>query len=139
MKKDNDYWKPVYDMFYEDYPDLADAMIDWYPSGQMEITIKVEGGKKYTYDMLTRMAYQIRDDEYLDGELTEEEWRHMFADNFNRKLRRIGMSQDRLSDMTGISKITISKYATGKATPSSYNLRKIVRALNCSINELTNM
>lgn len=137
MKKDNNYWEPVYNMFFEDYPQLADKMIDWYPSGQLEITVKVEGGKKYVYDMMTRMAYSIRDE--IEEELSEEEWRKNFSRNFNHKLRNISMTQDRLSELTGISQITISKYSNGKATPSSYNLRKIVKVLNCSIHELIHM
>ena len=49
----------------------------------------------------------------------------------------MGMTYDDLSDVTGISRVTISNYATGKATPSMYNLSKIARALKCTTQTLS--
>ena len=40
MKKGKDYWGPVFDSFTEEYPKLAEDIVDWYPSGQMEIALR---------------------------------------------------------------------------------------------------
>ena len=137
MNREENYWRPVFNMFKEDYPKLAEEWVDWYPSGQMEITVRMPDGKKYVYDMFTRTAYTIRNE--MDDNISEKEWRKYFSRNLNHKLRNISMTQDALSELTGISTITISKYSNGKATPSGYNLRKIVKALNCSVRELTDI
>lgn len=139
MKKDKNYWKPVYEAFCQDYSRLAEEMIDWYPSAQMEITVKIQGGKKYAYDFMTRQAYLVCDQNDDSTDISEEEWREMFARNLNKKMRNVTMTQDRLAEKVGISQVAISKYVNGLATPSSLNLIKIAKALQCSIHELINI
>ena len=46
MKKGKDYWGPVFDSLVEEYPKLAEDIVDWYPSGQMEIALKTGGAAK---------------------------------------------------------------------------------------------
>ena len=117
MKKGKDYWGPVFDSFVEEYPKLAEDIVDWYPSGQMEIALKTGGGKRYI-------------------ELSEEDFNQRFSERLYYKLMRVGMTQYELSRKTGISSIMISRYCTGKSIPTVYNLLKIMKALKCSINEL---
>lgn len=139
MKKSKDYWSSVFDMFCDDHPVLAGRMVDWYPSAQYEITVKTDDGCKYAYDMFTRTAYKIYDAENSNDNISEKEWRKGFARNLNRKLHNVAMTQDILSEKTGISQATISKYSNGGATPSAHNVEKIARALKCSTAELMNV
>lgn len=136
MKKDKNYWGPVFDEFIDNYPDLAESIVDWYPSAQMEITVKLDDGRKYSYDWMGKTAWPIHEPEDETEEVTEHEWRKIFSKNLTRKLRNFGMTQDELSYITGISQVTISKYINCKATPSTYNVRKIAKALKCSVSEL---
>lgn len=135
MKKGKDYWGPVFDSFVEEYPKLAEDIVDWYPSGQMEIAIKTGCGKRYIYDFMSRSIYLIFD-EAEDVELSEEDFNHRFSERLYYKLIRIGMSQYDLARKTGISSIMINRYCTGKSSPGIYNLLKIAKALKCSANEL---
>ena len=125
MRKDKDYWGPIFEEFVTNYPDLGEQIVDWYPSGQMEITVKLTNDKKYTYDP----------EHHYDT--TEDEWRENFSRNLSRKLYNSGMSQDLLAIETSISPTTINKYIKGRATPSAYNLCKIAEVLKCSPTELT--
>lgn len=135
MKKGKDYWGPVFDSFIEEYPKLAEDIVDWYPSGQMEIALKTGGGKRYIYDFMSRSIYLIFDE--TEGiELSEEDFNQRFSERLYYKLMRVGMTQYELSRKTGISSIMISRYCTGKSIPTVYNLLKIMKALRCSINEL---
>lgn len=135
MKKDKNYWGPVFDEFIDRYPELADKLVDWYPSAQMEITVKLDDGRKYAYDWMNKSTYLLYDPEET-VDMDEIEWRKTFSKNLTRKLRNFGMAQDELSYITGISQVAISKYINCKTTPSTYNLRKIAKALRCSTNEL---
>lgn len=136
MKKDKNYWEPVFNEFNDKYPALAENIVDWYPSAQMEITVKLRDGRKYAYDWMAKIVWPIHDPEDKMEEMTEDEWRLIFAKNLMRKMRKFGMSQDELSYITGISQVTISKYINCKATPSTYNVRKIANALRCTVGEL---
>ena len=49
---------------------------------------------------------------------------------------RAGISQKRLSDLTGISRPTIRQWETGRHWPSAYQIPKLAAALRCSIEEL---
>jgi transcriptional regulator with XRE-family HTH domain len=59
---------------------------------------------------------------------------------FHQKLKHIreekGLSQQNLADQAGINKMLISKYETGKSTPSMDNLGKIARALDTTVDYL---
>jgi transcriptional regulator with XRE-family HTH domain len=46
-----------------------------------------------------------------------------------------GVNQQYLSDATGITAVTLSNYMRGKVTPNFYNVDKIAKALDCSIEE----
>lgn len=135
MKKDKNYWEPVFDEFIRMYPDLGEQTVDWYPSGQMEIVVKIKSGTKYTYDWMHKLLTVIYDPEE-DYDENELKWRTTFGKNLDHKLHNVSKSQDLLAFETGISPVTINKYIKGRATPSAYNLRKIARALRCSVTEL---
>lgn len=135
MKKDKNYWEPVFDEFIRMYPDLGEQTVDWYPSGQMEIVVKIKNGTKYTYDWMHKLVTVIYDPEE-DYDENENKWRTTFSKNLDHKLHNVSKSQDLLAFETGISPVTINKYIKGRATPSAYNLRKIARALRCSVTEL---
>lgn len=139
MKKDKNYWGPVWNMFCDDYPELAEEVVDWYPSAQMEITVKVESGMKYSYDFMTRRSKQTYVEDEDIRNISDKEWRQRFATNLCRKMTNIAMTQDRLSELTGISQVMISKYTNGKAAPTGININKMARAMKCSIAELTDI
>ena len=136
MRKDKDYWSPVFNEFIMKYPDLAEHIIDWYPSGQMEIAVRLYDGRKYAYNFVIKNIWLIHDPNDETDYLNEEEWRLMFSKNLVRKLKNLGMSHDTLSALTGISQVTISKYVNCKATPSGSSISKLTKALKCTVGEL---
>lgn len=113
-------------------------IVDWYPSGYMEITVTMKDGRQFVYDFTNDRIYQLRNNKQI--RVTDEQsWRENFSRRLRISMKRRGISQDRLSDLTGISKATISKYMNGIASPSSYNLERICRALECSLNEIASV
>ena len=49
---------------------------------------------------------------------------------------RAGLSQQKLSDLTGIARPTIRQWETGRHWPSAYQIPRLAAALHCSIEEL---
>lgn len=136
MSKYEKMWEPVYNEFEQRNPDISKDVINWYPSGQMEITVRLIDGNKLSYDWMTKSIGKVYETIETEGYLDEEDWRLEFAVRLRKKMRRVGFTQDTLSESTGISRITISKYLNGRATPSTYNLQLIARSLRCSPSEL---
>lgn len=131
-------WSLMFEEFMDNYPRMASNAIDWYPSGKSEIIIVMSDRSKVVYNGNTQRFSFIRctDGEYEN--LTEEEWRRKFAAKLYEYMTYNCMTQKELAELLNVSQMTISKYLNAIATPTSYNLDRIARALNCSISELTN-
>lgn len=58
---------------------------------------------------------------------------------FGRRLRMIMRDRDinrvQLSELTGISTMSIGRYINGTRLPSGYTLRKFARALGCTVDD----
>lgn len=63
-----------------------------------------------------------------------QDFERTFRYVLKREMRNI--SEIELSERTGISVVTISKYRKGKAIPNARNLRKIAEALDITPNDL---
>lgn len=48
----------------------------------------------------------------------------------------LNMTQKDLSDLVGVSQAALSKYELGESTPSVKVLKKLAKALNCTVDEL---
>ena len=68
--------------------------------------------------------------------MTEIEWINIFGDNLITMLQERRMTQRDLSDMTGLSEATISKYVNKQQAPSLKAIINISWALNVDVTEL---
>lgn len=106
-------------------------------TGRNELTVVLKNGDVIKQDIINNQHLHYVSRPYPDEEfLDERQHQSEFAYALDIRLRWKFMSQKDLSDMTGISESTICRYLSGKSMPSSYNLAKIARALDCSIEEL---
>lgn len=135
----NNMWEDVLAGLEFAHPDIFDRVVDWYPSGCMEITIKLDDGVKMGYVLMDDLLFVIHDPKEQSYEVDDDDWRANFSRRLRSRMHRFAISQEELSDRTGISRVTISKYMNGKASPSGDNIERLVRALHCSYNELMNM
>lgn len=129
-------WDRIFKTFENRYQHLVDRMVDWYPSGRNEFTVVLNDGTEVVYNYVddkTRRSYIPK---YDNSEVSEESWSKEFGIRLYKIMNERGISQNELSEMTGISKVSLSKYMNGKAIPSAYNARRIARALDCSMYEL---
>ena len=69
--------------------------------------------------------------------MSDEELKKEFSKRLLRAIRRRGLTQTQLAEMSDISRVQISHYINGKMLPSFYNLQKIVAALNSSMDEFS--
>ena len=132
----SEMWGVVINQFERVYPHLAKDVVDWYPSGYQEITLKFNNGDSWVYNHIHQRAWKVHERKENIAELSGAEWNEAFGKKLKNKMQLFGMTQEQLSYRTGISQVTISKYIQGKATPSTFNCKKIAKALRCSISEL---
>ena len=68
--------------------------------------------------------------------MSEQEWFNIFGDNLVDMLKKAYLTQDDLSEMTGLSRATISRYINKKQMPGPKALVNIAEALDCDYEEL---
>ena len=105
--------------------------IDFHLAGFFELIIDLKDGSKMRYVDIDHVFC------YFDDECEDED---VFRKRFRNRLRTLmiaaGVSQKKLSALSGITEQTISKYMMTKATPSLYNADRIARALGCEVSDL---
>lgn len=132
-----DMQEVVLDEFVLMYPHIKRDIVDWYPSGQLEVTVRLRDGSKYSYDYLGKICRQICNSNYRENRLkSEEEIAEEFGYRLGKKMRNRNITQGDLAELTGISVRMIGYYVRGEKLPSLYNVYLMSRALACSISEL---
>ncbi len=137
MEFRNDIWDNMIERYEMLYPGYAERTVHWYPSGHRELSFLLEDGEVVVYDDATNQAYIARSDDTDNNIEDENIWRAKFAYKLRNRMSLCGIDRECLSMLTEIPVTTISRYTNAKTTPTTFNLLKIARALNCSPNELT--
>ena len=122
----------VYDEFSFNFPSIARQATSYHHISDIELIIKLENGEVFSYENINKSLRILPD----SSSLTEEECRREFAIRLKLMMTVKGMNQNALSEATGIQQYLISDYTKGKRLPGFYNLDKIAKALNCSLDEL---
>lgn len=120
-------------------PILGDQIVDYHPSGQLEVIVRLRDGSRFRYDYRTKTMSRVPDRALVNGHMTEQDWRADFAEKLNRRMYMKGLTQAELSEVTGISHVSIGNYMNGRATPSAYNIDRLCWALGCPASELVNV
>lgn len=137
MEMNTDQYEEMFEEFISYRPDLAGAIDSYRPKHLHAIRITLTNGRRFDYNGRTKTYRELR--EYYvsePDEVTDEVCREIFANNLAELMRLKGFGQPELSEQTGLSTASISKYLRKKATPTITNLEKIAHALNCSRDEL---
>ena len=115
--------------FKEWFPSIARHVNTYHEGNKAELILELDDGCWMSYDAVTRT---IRNLPSNPNELTEAEFRNEFGVRLSDLMWKRGISEMYLSELTGISRVSISNYITGKTTPSFYSVDKIAKTLNCS-------
>lgn len=138
--KQDEWYEDVYNSYLDEYGRARDEhVLRWHPSGPMSITIYYDDGRVVEYDDGSRNTRMIRNPGHYDivlEELDEDHCKEQFSLKLKKYLRLAGMTQNDLGEALNCSQSTISKYASGRALPDIWMLKRIARALNCSESSL---
>lgn len=124
-------------LFTDRFPDWSNKAIRYIPKSLHSIRITFENGSEIDYNALSGTFHFVRGDTSGDAKnLSDKDCRDTFSSNLYEMMLLRGVSQTTLSERTGLSTTSISKYLRREATPTITNLRKIALALNCQEAEL---
>ena len=97
-----------------------------------DLVIEFKNGERRIYDTFSNTWSYVK---YESDDLTDEQELHEFQVNLKTLMRRKFVDQTELARRLGVSQGTISKYTTGHLIPDVLMLRKMARALGCSVND----
>lgn len=115
------------------FPSVAERAVGYSDDGRDILIIEMENGRTMLFDTMTKSIETLPED---PNAMTEEECKQEFGRRLRRAMRHAGYDQKGLSEKTGIAAAMLSRYMTGKSSPSFYNVDKIVKALGCSADDL---
>lgn len=128
-----DKYERLLEQFELYYPSLYERSVDWWASGRLSITIKLDDDSMFEYDSLDNSIRQVY---FNDSGIDETIVRKTFGNNLQKMLPFSGMNQQELADKVEVSRVMLSKYIRGKSVPSVIVARKIANALGCTVDEL---
>lgn len=114
-------------------PGTYKRMKSYTYDGRYSITTELDDGSRYIYNDLEHGTRKLPNNK---DNMSEEEYRQEFGYRLRSIMNDKAMTQSMLSERTGIPQPQLSTYVNGKCTASSYTVRKIAQALNCSVDEL---
>jgi DNA-binding Xre family transcriptional regulator len=119
----------TYENFKAYWPFLAREAESYVHIDSFLIHVKLTNGEVYAYDDLDTTIRRLPQN---SNELTKSQYEYEFGDRLRRVMRMKGVTQQELSEKTGISRPLLNSYINRKKSPSFYNVDKIAKALNCS-------
>ncbi len=115
------------------FPELSKHVKEYKTNKFYELFAMLDNEFVIFYDYLEKTIRYIPKD---SSNLEEQDYRYLLGIRLRNLLVCNSVNREYLSNTTGISETTISRYINGTSTPSVYNMRKLAKSLNCTINDL---
>lgn len=133
MSRESDLMDEYMHQVYLYFPDLLGEVVRVREYVQFMLLLETNTKYDYFYNITNNVLIPIpKDDKNLD----KESFRRIFGVLLRRSLECSGLTQEELSEKTGIPQPNISDYLYGKHFPSFYQIDKMAKAMNCSVEDL---
>lgn len=133
MSRESDLIDEYMHQVYLYFPDLLGEVVHVREYVQFMLLLETNTKYDYFYNITNNVLIPIpKDDKNLD----KDSFRRIFGVLLRRALECSGLTQEELSEKTGIPQPNISDYLYGKHFPSFYQIDKMAKAMNCSVEDL---
>lgn len=123
----------LYTNFKQYFPLFAEDAVSFTTSNiPCELIVKLTDGSSILYDDVGQTIRNLPDD---PNDLSKEECNKEFSYRLRKIMQIKGITQQELSERTGIAQSHISNYVRGTRSPSFYIIDKIAKVLDCSIDQ----
>lgn len=132
------HYESVVDSYKVWHPNLYDQTVECRTSGRDSIVARLRDGTRVEYNARTNAVRFVTKfyEQDLDHPVDEESWRKEFGNKLRSVIGDRGLTQERLCDLTGISRQMLTRYVRGTSTPSAYILNRLSEVLECDIRDL---
>ena len=128
-------YERLIERFKNYYPYLYEQVIDWWPSGRMDITVKLEDGLLFEYSSADNTIRKINSDNNVkDSETLRKE----IGRNLQKVILTRGIPQSHIAEKVGITEAMLSRYIHGTSMPGVDKLYSIAAVLGCRVADILN-
>lgn len=137
MKRREEIEDPIelFDSFEKEFPLLTNDITKTIGLSDHTMEVYYEDGSVGIYDQLLHSFRYIP--RKARQQMTESRWRIELGHKIYRTMMERGMLMSELSDISGISYSSLSKYINGHKSPGSYTLKRIATSLGVEVGYLT--
>lgn len=129
----NEKYNRMLTRFKEYYPDFYEQTIDWWPSGRLSITVKLEDGHIFEFNSVT---YTIRRIESDRSKVDDTVLRKEIGHNLQKLIQTRSISQSAIASECGITEAMLSRYIHGTSMPGVDKIYALASVLGCRITDI---
>ena len=123
------YDRAIYD-FNKYYPDLSDRVVDWWPSGRIHITVKLNDGMLFEYNSYDHSIRRVLPSNYsTDAEVLKK----TIGYNLEKVILTRGIPQAEIAERSGITPAMLSRYIHGTSMPGIDKVYALAAVLGCRV------
>lgn len=127
----------IFEEFKMRHPLDVNKIAKWHPKGEGEIVVELDDGSAYLYDNFEKTSRWVSSVDKLKIDVSDKKkWRMEFAIHLYRRMKILGFTQSDLAWESGISEGSITKYMNGQSLPTAYNLIRLAKVLDCTVDDL---
>ena len=129
----NEKYNRMLTRFKEYYPDFYEQTIDWWPSGRLCITAKLEDGHIFEFNSVANTIRRIESDRSkVDDTVLRKEIGH----NLQKLIQTRSISQSTIASECGITEAMLSRYIHGTSMPGVDKIYALANVLGCRITDI---
>lgn len=113
------------------YPFITRDAVEYNLVSYNELLVTTSHGENFLYNDIKK-SFRLLSSDY---DISKDSFSKEFGLKLARLMEARYISEVELSDMTGISVQTISRYINGRIIPTFYNVYLISLALDCSLDD----
>ena len=126
----NEKYNNMINRFRTYYPDLYDQTVDWWPSGRLCVTVKLEDGMLFEFNSCDNTIRRIRSDAYSkDIDILRKEIGH----NLQKIISARAIPQSEIAEGAGITPAMLSRYVHGTSMPGIDKVYSLASVLGCRV------
>ena len=115
------------------YPDLYRQTIDWWPSGRLCITVKLEDNYIFEFDSTSNTIRRI---ESNNRKMDDDSLRKEIGYNLQKLIQSRSISQGTIASECGITPAMLSRYIHGTSMPGVDKVYALANVLGCRITDI---
>lgn len=126
-----------YDEFLEQYkryyPSFHGKTVDWWPSGRLCITVKLDDGTLFEYNSRDNTIRRIQSEKHaIDNAILRKE----IGYNLQKVVSARGIPQSEIAYKCGITEAMLSRYIHGASMPGIDKVYALADVLGCRITDI---